>query len=210
MSADLERDRGQGLLGDPLDATRNMRYSFEQSLRTLTPLQRTRFAALGLPDGPDWPRAVIERLLAGIQEQGETPEDTEPSASALAAAQADLDRFVALSLASLLPPDGRVRLHPLLREYAHELWQNQPAETQAQGLRALLAGIDTLVTEQRHDFAALAIEEEMIVAALDQAQATQAAPRQVIGIVDTLIDYLNLGGHWRLGMRLSMATGGAP
>ncbi len=70
LSADLERDRSQGLLGDPLDATRNMRYSFEQSLRTLTPLQRTRFAALGLPDGPDWPRAVIERLLAGIQEQG--------------------------------------------------------------------------------------------------------------------------------------------
>ncbi len=153
LSADLERDRGQGLLGDPLDATRNMRYSFEQSLKTLTPLQRTRFAALGLPDGPDWPRAVIERLLAGIQEQGETPaEDTEPSASELAAAQADLDIFVALSLASLLPPDGRVRLHPLLREYAHELWQNQPAETQTQGLRALLAGIDTLVTEQRTRF----------------------------------------------------------
>ncbi len=70
VSADLERDHSQGLLGDALDATRNMRYSFEQSLRTLTPLQRTRFAALGLPDGPDWPRDVIERLLAGITEGG--------------------------------------------------------------------------------------------------------------------------------------------
>ncbi len=46
LSADLARDRSQGLLGDPLDATRTLRYSFDQSLRTLTPLQCTRFAAL--------------------------------------------------------------------------------------------------------------------------------------------------------------------
>jgi predicted ATPase len=58
LNADLDRDRSQGLLGDPLDATRNLRYSFDQSLRTLTPLQRTRFAALGLPAGPDWPRSA--------------------------------------------------------------------------------------------------------------------------------------------------------
>ncbi len=69
LNADLDRDRSQGLLGDPTDATRNMRYSFAQSLRTLSPLQRTRFAALGLPGGPDWPRSVIVRLLAGIREQ---------------------------------------------------------------------------------------------------------------------------------------------
>ncbi len=208
LNADLERDRSQGLLGDPLDATRNLRYSFAQSLRTLTPLQRTRFAALGLPGGPDWPRSIIERPLAGIRERDdstnadETPDaDNEPSASEMASAQADLDLLVALSLASLLPED-RLRLHPLLRDYAHELWQAESAATQAAGLRALLAGIRRLVTEQRRDFAVLAREEELIVAALDLAQARQAEPQQVIDIVDALYDYLTLGGHWNVGIHL--------
>jgi tetratricopeptide (TPR) repeat protein len=208
LNADLDRDRSQGLLGDPLDATRDLRYSFAQSLRTLSSLQRTRFAALGLPGGPDWPRSVIERLLAGISAQDEVASDNptenteaEPLASEMASAQADLDLLVALSLASLLP-EGRLRLHPLLREYAHERWQSEPAATQAEGLRALLAGIRQLVTEQRRDFAALAREEELIVAALDLAQAGQAMPRQVIGVVISLVDYLNLSGRWRPGMRM--------
>jgi tetratricopeptide (TPR) repeat protein len=210
LNADLERDRSQGLLGDPTDATRNLRYSFAQSLRTLTPLQRTRFADLGLPGGPDWPRNVIERLLADIHERdestsvdgrSESDDEVEPSASEMASAQADLDLLVALSLASLLP-DGRLRLHPLLRDYAHELWHAKPSATQAAGLHALLAGIRRLVAEQRRDFAALAREEEMIVAALDLAQARHEVPQQVIDIVDILNNYLTLGGHWNTGMRL--------
>lgn len=36
----------------------------------------------------------------------------------------------------------------------------------------------------------------------DLADATQIAPRQVIRIVIALSDYLRLGGHWRLGMRV--------
>ena len=144
LNADLARDRSQGLFGDPTDATKNLRYSFEQSLRTLTPLQRTRFAALGLPGGPDWPRDVIMRLLAGIQEHTEqdatattdgtqeTPEsDDEPSANAMASTQADLDLLVALSL--LTPAEGRLRLHPLLREFAHEVWRAEPPATQIAG-----------------------------------------------------------------------------
>lgn len=206
LAATLEHDHSQGLLGDPLDATRNLRYSFAQSLKTLTPLQRTRFAALGLPGGPDWPRSVIERLLAGIQDGEEAgasddDEDDEPSARAHAAAGDDLDLLAALSLAILLP-DGRVRLHPLLREYAHERWQDEPADTQRTGLRALLYGIFDFVTEHEHDFAALALEEEMIVAALDQAHAAGTASLAVIRVVATLSDYLYIGGHWRLGMRL--------
>ncbi len=216
LNADLARDRGQGLLGDPLDAACNLRYSFEQSLRTLTPLQRTRFAALGLPGGPDWPRSVIIRLFAGIT--GITKRDAtasasatneapvsanEPSANAMASAQsaqADLDLLAALSLVT--PTEGRIRLHPLLREYAHDLWRNEPPATQESGLSALLAGIGALVNAKRRDFATLAQEEELIVAALDLAQASQAAPQQVIAIVDALFDYVNLGGHWTTGMRL--------
>ena len=211
LSADLDRDRSQGLLGDPTDATRNLRYSFAQSLRTLSPLQRTRFAALGLPGGPDWPRSVIVRLLAGIQEHDARADSTsadatdenknEPSPGEMASAQADLDLLLALSLATLLP-EGRLRLHPLLRDYAHELWQATPAAIQAAGLSALLAGLLALARQQRRDFAALAREEELLVVALDLAQANQAAPQQVIAIVDALQDYLTLGGHWNTGMLL--------
>ncbi|HEY7340867.1 MAG TPA: tetratricopeptide repeat protein [Ktedonobacterales bacterium] len=208
LNADLARDRSQGLLGDPLDATRNLRYSFDQSLRTLTPLQRTRFAALGLPGGPDWPRDVIVRLLAGITEQDDVAgsdatddkDDDEPSANELASAQADLDLLAALSL--VIPAEGRIRLHPLLHDYAQERWRGEPPAIQESGLSALLAGIYDMADEYEHDFAALAHEEEMVVAALDQAQASQAAPRQVIAIVDALNDYLDLGGHWNTGMRL--------
>jgi tetratricopeptide (TPR) repeat protein len=195
VSSDLARDQSMRLLGDPLDSRRTMRYSFEQSLKTLTLLQRTRFAALGLPEGPDWPHAVIELLLAGISEQDD------PSSSALASAQSDLDRFMALSLVTL-PPDGRVRLHPLLRKYALELWQAESADTQTRGLHALLAGIHDMVTEYQHDFVGLAREEEMVVAALNTAQARHTALRWVIRVVNALNEYLTLGGHWRLGMQM--------
>jgi hypothetical protein len=208
LNADLARDRSQGLLGDPLDATHNLRYSVDQSLRTLTPLQRTRFAAFGLPGGPDWPRGVIVRMLADITEQDATA--SAAAANAIASAQADLDLLAALLLVT--PAEGRIRLHPLLRDYAHELWRNEPHATQAAGLSALLAGIYDLADEYEHDFASLAQEEELIVAALDLAQASQAAPQHVIAVVDALSDYLRLvatgtlacacvPGNWRPAVR---------
>lgn len=213
LAATLQRDRSQGLLGDPTDATRTMRYSFDQSLKTLTPLQRTRFAALGLPEGPDWPRPLIERLLAGIPDGAATgtsddsdasgnsdaSEDTEPSPRALASARDDLALLVALSLASLPPPDGRVRLHPLLREYAAARWWAEPAATQADGLLALLDGIEGLVTEFEHDFAALGREEEMIVSALNLAQTSRTAPQQIVVTVNLLVEYVIQGGRSQLG-----------
>jgi tetratricopeptide (TPR) repeat protein len=201
VSSDLARDRSQGLLGDPLDATRNMRYSFAQSLRTLTPLQCIRFAALGLPGGSDWPRSVIVRLLASIQENTASgAPNEEPSASELAAAQADLDLLAALSL--IYPVEGRIRLHPLLRDYAHELWQDKPHETQAQGLSSLLAGIFDLVTTHRGDFAALTIEIELIVSAIAQAYSGRIALHRLITIVNSLTNYVIFGGQWHLGSHL--------
>ncbi len=207
LGTDLARDRSQGLLGDPLDATCTLRYSFDQSLRTLTPLQCTRFAALGLPGGPDWPRAVIVRLLAGILRQdasasadGTPDSDDEPTASEMAVAEADLDVFAALSLVT--PTEGRIRMHPLLREYARELWRQQPHEMQSAGLAALLAGIQALATDYEHDFAVLAREEELIVAALDLAHETWTASWRIREIIRTLGDYLEIGGHWRLEMHL--------
>jgi tetratricopeptide (TPR) repeat protein len=228
LAATLDHDRGQGLLGDPNDPQSTARYSFEKSLRTLTPRQRTRFAALGLPAGPDWPRPLIERLFAGIPDgdangSSDSSQDTaatvgaedtedmeiESSPRALAAARADLDRLVALSLAALPPPEGRVRLHPLLREYAAERWQEATsAATQSAALHALLAALLDLADEHEHDFPALAQEEELLVAALEQAHNhdTGATPRQinirVVSLVEVLHDYLSLGGHWATGLRL--------
>lgn len=201
LNADLERDRSQGLLGDPLDATRNLRYSFAQSLRTLTPLQRTRFAALGLPGGPDWPRKVVERLLAGVTANGVTDaSNEEPSASELASAQADLDLLAALSLIN--PAEGRIRMHPLLREYAFECLQGLPIDTQAIVLLTLFAAVGNLVMAHQHDSATLRREEELTIGTLEMAQTTQQVPEYVIGIVEALWNNLYLGGQWRLCMQM--------
>ena len=48
----------------------------------------------------------------------------------------------------------------------------------------------------------LAREEEMIVAALTQAADIGVAPRVVDSSIDSLGEYLYIGGHWALGMPL--------
>ncbi len=106
-------------LSDPVDPSAGVRYSLRKTLLALTPTQRARFVALGLPEGPEWPLPVIERMLAGAP----------PVA---ASAQADLEAMVAYSLVSRVVPQGtqgtqrvqetqgedtpRVRLHPLVRD----------------------------------------------------------------------------------------------
>ncbi len=122
LAAELREADRLGKLRDPLDPTHSVRYVLERSLDTLSATQRLRFEALGVPDGSDWPRAVVEQLLAAL------PPDA-PAGSDHAAAADDLEVIVALSLVTLVAPSAssaastsspaalgvRVRLHPLRR-----------------------------------------------------------------------------------------------
>lgn len=197
LAAEL-RDAGRlGKLHDPLDRTRSVRYAFRQSLDALMPIQRTRFAALGLPDGATWPWPVIEHLLAAVPTAGVPTE----------AAEDDLDLLAALSLVSVTA-DGtgqRVGLHPLLRELAREEWARQPGATRTACLAALLENAHHLASHLRTDFAALAREEDLIAGAVRQAAQAAIAPREVSATVAALERYLDAGGRWRLGLELSQA-----
>ena len=104
-------------LTDPTDPQRGVRFAFGQSYAKLTPPIQAAFAVLGLPAGYDWPRGLIESLL-------EVPLEGVEDAPAPDAA---LVALAARSLVTLAAEDGaegatepRVRLHPLLRDYAGE------------------------------------------------------------------------------------------
>lgn len=200
LAAEVQQPRILARLQDSLDKTASVRYSFKKSLALLTPGQRSRFAALGLPDGPDWPRSIVEHLLIAVP-----PASTEASS-----AEADLDEFAGLSLVTLMAtetfapnrPETRVRLHPLLRELAREEWASQPVEMHRLALAALLKGVSELVKEHQHDFPTLAREEELITGTLRHASQEGVQPEQFSMVTTTLFDYLDVGGHWQLGMEL--------
>ncbi len=217
-------------LRDPHDRSISVRYSLGKSLDLLTPVQRRRFAVLGLPDGPDWPRPFVERLLGAIPLP---PGEADP-------AEDDLDLMAILSLISLIAPDDpaashhhlslplfssllalaapdasaiearnstapaipRVRLHPLLRELAREEWATQSAETQVAALKALVEDARALAEEYQNNFAALAREEDVIAGALRGAAREQTALQHLSAAIDALFEYLSVSGHWRLGMEL--------
>ena len=132
-------------LRDPLAPTASVRYAFAQTVGAddrpgaLTPTQRARFVALGLPAGPDWPRGVIEAFLDNV-----TLKDVEAPSGA-----DDLEALIALSLVALVTPTAgadaaepaRIRLHPLLRQYASELWRGQDEDDRKADLGALVAAL---------------------------------------------------------------------
>ena len=185
-------------LNDPLDSAASVRFALARSLDMLDSTQRVRFAALGLPDGSDWARPLIERLLAAV-----------PIIRAHTTSAAnDLDTLVALSLISIFTPEplgtseARVRLHPLLRELARQEWMQQAPATRLAGLTSLLAAVDELVLEHRRDFATLEREEDLIAGTLRAAANEYVSPWQLSGIIDNLTSYLYTGGHWRLGIAL--------
>src|SRR5215469_16852538 len=82
-----EADR-LGKLRDPLEPTHSVRFAFSRSLELLTAAQRARFALLGLPAGPDWPRPLIEQLFTATS--AETSDPVPPGD--------DLESLAALSL----------------------------------------------------------------------------------------------------------------
>jgi hypothetical protein len=126
----------------------------------------------------------------------------------VASAADDLDLLAALSLATLQPPETpgmpvpRVRLHPLLRDSAHEEWARQPEPKRVAGLAALLASVGEIADAYRRDFATLAREEELIAGTVRHAAQEHVDPRGLVTTVDALVDYLAVGGHWRLGTEL--------
>ena len=203
-----------GKLRDPMDRTRSVRYAFRQSLDALTPVQRARFAALGLPDGPTWPWPAIEHLLAAVPTGAASGTPADP-------AEDDLDLLAALSLITLAADAAgqRVGLHPLLRELAREEWARQPDDTRGACLATLLESARDLASHLSRDFRALAREEDLIAGAVRQAAQASLAPgatsisttitthinANVAATVAALEAYLDAGGRWRLGLELSQA-----
>ena len=194
LADELREADSLGALRDPVDQSRNVRYAFTRSLDLLSPSQRTHFAILGLLDGVDWPRSLIERLYAAVLEMQDQ-----------ATATADLDTLVALSLVAMADDEAgpRVRLHPLLRELAREEWSAQAASVQGAGLAALVEAVADLAQARAEDFASLAREEDLIAGAIRHAGSAEGAPVALGRAVASLEAYLDRGGHWRLGLELS-------
>jgi tetratricopeptide (TPR) repeat protein len=193
LAAELGEADRLGKLRDPLDPTHSVRYVFSRSLELLTNGQRARFAALGLPEGADWPRGVIERLFAAVPEAAGIP------------ANDDLEALAALSLAQLAGEAAgpRVRLHPLLRDLAREEWARVLVERQRAGITALVDAVAALAADDAGDFAALAREEDLIAGALHGAAGMTLAPERIVATVREMEPYFDRGGHWRLGLKLT-------
>jgi tetratricopeptide (TPR) repeat protein len=100
---------------------------------------------------------------------------------------------------------ARVRVHPLLRQYAAVLWRVQGADDRAASLSALLAALAAFAEEHRRDFAALSREEALLVGAVRAAAREGAAHDALIALVRELRGYMYDGGRWRLGAELFAA-----
>jgi tetratricopeptide (TPR) repeat protein len=190
-----EADR-LGMLRDPLEPTRSVRYAFSRSLEILDSDQRARFALLGLPAGSDWPRSFIERLLLASTGKQSAPDETPPAD--------DLEVLAALSLVTLTGGSRgtRVRLHPLLRDLAREEWNRKPAAERESDISALLDATADLIAGHERDFTLLAREEDLIAGALRTAAGAGVHPALISTQIEALEPYLDLGGRWRLGRDL--------
>jgi tetratricopeptide (TPR) repeat protein len=193
-------------LSDPRSPSTGVRYSLSKTFAALTPAQRVRFAALGLPKGPDWALPPIERMLAGVP--ASVPHQLDPDRPLdPPSAQADLEALVAYSLVGLVAGAGasppRVRLHPLVRELAREEWARLSEADQQAALQGLLAGVHEWL-RQHHGPAgkgleALTPDEDLIAGVLRNASAWQMELRQVLGIIEAWDLYL-----WERNHRLDL------
>jgi tetratricopeptide (TPR) repeat protein len=202
LADELQEADRLGKLRDPLEPTHSVRFAFSRSLELLTPAQRARFALLGLPAGPDWPRPVIEQVFTATSAQAPDP----------VLAADDLEAMAALSLLVLTNATGdqggpRVRLHPLLRELAREEWQRQPETDRKVEIAALLDAAGDLIEGHERDFPLLAREGDLIAGALRSAASAGVELLRVSRWIMALEPYLDLGGHWRLGYELYTLAG---
>jgi tetratricopeptide (TPR) repeat protein len=77
-----------------------------------------------------------------------------------------------------------------------------PAVLHQAALTSLLEGVGTLAKEHSRYFVTLEREEGLLAGTLCQAARAHLASQTCIEVIATLLDYLNVGGHWRLGMEL--------
>jgi hypothetical protein len=203
LAEELRAPDALARLSDPVDPSAGVRYSLAKTLLALTPTERLRFAALGLPEGQDWPPPVIERMFAGIllgQEGVPTP-------------QADLEALVSYSLVRLVTAQGedapRLHLHPLVRDLAREEFTEQAAPMREAALAGLLAGAQSWVEAHRMDFAAQARDDDLITGTLRAAAKQQVEPPRLIATVKALDVYVasaNLARREELvGLQLASA-----
>jgi tetratricopeptide (TPR) repeat protein len=184
-------------LKSPTDAQASVRYALERSLVTLAPSQQMRFAALGLLPGVDWPRAVVEPVLAAVP----------PDASTTP--QEDLETLAAFALVTLVPSDGappRLRQHPLLHELAEALWQTQPESSITAGRAALVDSLTAYVQQHQHDYGVLARDAVLLDAVIRQGLRWESVQAGALASLDALEDYIHIAGHWRWGQELYTAA----
>jgi hypothetical protein len=211
-----------------MDPQRSVRYAFSQTFARLDTATQLAFATLGLPAGSDWPRTVIEEMLAGVlgergnqlpahgaEEARQSIAGVGTGGNEVPTATAALTALAARSLVALAAepragdvPTPRVRLHQLLREYAGERYAALKPARQTAVLTALLEGVATF--SHAHDeptaaaFAILAREEALLADTIRRAGTAHVAPQTLSAAVDWLHDYIRLGGHWQLGTELRL------
>jgi tetratricopeptide (TPR) repeat protein len=210
LTAELQAPDALTRLSDPLDPSASVRYSLGKTLAALSPTQRVRFASLGVLEGPDWPRDVVEALFAGVP--GSIPDTMLEGIPLQAAAQADLEALLAFSLATLATRQyggaesgPRVRLHPLVRDLAREQWVGLPVADQEAALHALLVGLQgwlaTLFTAKT--LVQVALDEELTAGALRTAAARQRDLPLLISVIKAWGQYLSV---FRTRLNLEMRT----
>lgn len=203
---ELSTDDKFQALRDPTNPERGLLYSFDQSIKLLDDVGRAQFAALGLFERYEFPRAIVERLFIGISQHIDRR----------SARSGDIDFLLALSLISPVIPDlgtrhshapwQRVKIHPLLHEFARRNWRNYSLKTQQAGLLALVHAVSAWLAEQKTGISKLADEEQLIVGVFRAVGETQVGTKSLIQALIQAISnfepYLRTTGHWRVGIEL--------
>ncbi|MGH2486333.1 MAG: hypothetical protein ACRDHE_09995, partial [Ktedonobacterales bacterium] len=129
---ELKRD-GVNAAAFASDPARALLTRFQRQVETLDERQRLLFAGLSLNAGPSFPRAAAVALAAAIHEP-----DAEETPTPGPEASVDVAALARFALTESLSGE-RLRLHPLLRDYAGKRLRALPTETQ----RALGAALAT-------------------------------------------------------------------
>jgi class 3 adenylate cyclase/tetratricopeptide (TPR) repeat protein len=193
-------------LQDPLDTSANVRYSLGKTLAALPSEQRLPFAALGLPDGPDWPALVIERMYDEMGGSGQGAGDKREGRG-----EQELEALASYSLVSFVAGESgqRVRLHPLVRELAREEWRRLNEETQRLSLRALVSSVAQWVEQRQpmnaNNFRILSADAALIEHTVRMAVAQSVALPHVFTLIEQWLDFVPNIPHQREILDLQLA-----
>lgn len=101
---------------------------FDRSWRALTPTQQRLFAGLSLLAGASFPRSAALAIATAAHEAPSLVVPASVAAPSNADVRDDLAALVAYALVEPLPGGDRLRLHPLLREYAELQLERLPTD----------------------------------------------------------------------------------